>query len=154
MATLSAHSAAADFYNAHIRALAAEAGRISLAGHTPAPEGVEQRHACIDNPLCGDQIEARIQVRDGRIIDLGFEIRGCLLAEASAVVMRQLAVGETLDALEQHIGRLEAFLDGEGPLPDAWAGALECFTPVQPHPGRHDCLLLPFLALQVAQPQL
>jgi len=151
MATVSAHSAAADFYNAHIRALAAEAGRITLAGHAPAPEGIEQRHACIDNPLCGDQIEARVQVRDRRIIDLGFEIRGCLLAQASAVTMQQLAIGESLETLEQRIQQLEAFLDGDASLPDAWAEALECFTPVQAHPGRHDCLLLPFLALQVAR---
>ena len=151
MAPVTVHSAAADFYNDRIRALAAEAGRITLPDDTLAPEGIEQRHTCIDNPLCGDQIEARVQVRDGRIIDLGFEIRGCQLAEASATVMRQLVMGETLETLEQRITQLEAFLDGEAPLPDAWAGALECFTPVQAHPGRHDCLLLPFLAIQVAR---
>lgn len=151
MATLSTRPSTIDIYNNRIRELAAGAGGITLANDITVPDGVEQLHACIDNPLCGDQIETRIQVRNGRIIELGFEIRGCLLAEASAMTMYHLAIGETIQSLEQRISQLESYLDGKAPLPDTWAEALECFTPVQALPGRHDCLLLPFLSIQVAR---
>jgi|GEM_PF-2266133 len=151
MATITAQPAPADFYNSRIKTLAAAAGRTSLPDRNARPVGMERRSASIDNPLCGDQIEVEIWSRNSRIIELGFDIRGCLLAEASAAVMRQLAIGQTYAELDQRIEQLEAFLDREQPLPRAWATALDCFTPVQAHPGRHDCLLLPFLAIQLAR---
>lgn len=151
MAALNPQPAPADFYDARIRALAAQAHRAGIPDGSTPLDNTERRTASIDNPLCGDQIETEIWSRDGRIIELRFDIRGCLLAEASTVVMRQLAIGQTYAELERRIEMLEAFLDNEGPLPPAWAEILDCFTPVRPHPGRHDCLLLPFLAIQVAQ---
>lgn len=151
MATVTAQPAQADFYNSRIKALAATARQTGLPDRDALLGGAERRRASIDNPLCGDQIEVEIWSRNGRIIELGFDIRGCLLAEASAAVMRQLAIGQTYAELDQRIEQLEAFLDGEQPLPPAWATALDCFTPVQAHPGRHDCLLLPFLAIQMAR---
>ena len=151
MATITAQPAHADFYNSRIKALAATARQTALLDRHSLPDGVERRSASIDNPLCGDQIEVDIWSRNGRIIELGFAIRGCLLAEASTTVMRQLAIGQTYATLEKRIEQLEAFLDNQQPLPGPWAEPLGCFTLVQAHPGRHDCLLLPFLAIQVAR---
>ncbi len=151
MATVTAQPARTDLYNSRIKALAATARQTALLDRHALPDGVERRSASIDNPLCGDQIEVEIWSRNGRIIELGFGIRGCLLAEASAAMMRQLAIGQTYAELDQRIEQLEAFLDNQQPLPDSWAEPLGCFTPVQAHPGRHDCLLLPFLAIQVAR---
>ena len=151
MAAITTQPTQADFYNSRIKALAATARQTALLDRHSLPDGVERRSASIDNPLCGDQIEVEIWNRNGRIIELGFAIRGCLLAEASAAVMRQLAIGQTQATLEQRIEQLEAFLDNRQPLPHPWTEPLDCFTPVRTHPGRHDCLLLPFLAIQVAR---
>lgn len=139
-------------YNERVKRLAAEAGQVKKRTHQPA-EVLKKFTATIDNPLCGDQITLNFWLRDDTIVDLEFAIRGCQLAEASAVAMQRLVVGQQYAEIDRKIDRLAQFLEQQQPLPTAWEAQLNCFRPVQQHPGRHDCMLLPFLAVQVAQPQ-
>ena len=83
----------------------------------------------------------------GKIAEIGHQVRGCLLCQASASALASVAVGRDsagiekvrLDA-ERAIGREE----GEAGEPFA------AFAPVKTHKARHECVLLPFEALQDA----
>ena len=114
------------------------------AGKLAAPTKSARR----DNPLCGDRVIIDVRLDgQGRIAEIGHQVRGCLLCQASASALASVAVGRNaagiekvrLDA-ERAIGREE----GEAGEP------FSAFAPVKAHKSRHECVLLPFEALKDA----
>jgi nitrogen fixation NifU-like protein len=103
--------------------------------------------ARIDNPLCGDRVTLDIHLEDGRITAVGHEVRGCLLCEAAAATIAELAPGKTVvEARDLAAGITAMMKDGaQAPLAE-----LAIFTPVHAAKSRRDCVLLPFGALAKA----
>lgn len=132
-------------YNRTIRSLAEKAsGAGRLAGANAS--------AMRDSPLCGDRITLDIILHEGRVAEVGHEVNGCILCQASAAVIGLHAAGKSGDEIRQAAIELKAMLKNAGPVPSGWA-ELECFTPVGAHASRHSCVLLPFEALIAAMGQ-
>ena len=134
-----------DLYHQAILDLAREA-----AGHgrLQAPQ-VSIR---VDNPLCGDRVTLDLDLQDGRVSALGHQVRGCLLCQAAAAVIGARAPGQTAAALRDNTERLRRLIvDGPGAeggaAPDGLWPELAAFAPVHRHKSRHECVLLPFVAL-------
>jgi len=128
-------------YQDRIVALAkAKAGAGKLASPT--------KSARRDNPLCGDRVTIDVKLDgQGRIAEIGQQVRGCLLCQASASALGSVAVGRDAKGIaeirhdaERAVGR-EA---GEAHEPFA------AFAPVRDHRSRQECVLLPFEALKDA----
>jgi nitrogen fixation protein NifU and related proteins len=101
-----------------------------------------------DNPLCGDRTVLELQLTDGRIASAAHQTRGCLLTKAAAGLLARHLGGRAPDELAGLRRQVEAFLrDG---LPVEGFAELSIFTPVQGVRSRHDCVLLPFKALDQA----
>ncbi|MFO1036559.1 MAG: iron-sulfur cluster assembly scaffold protein [Geminicoccaceae bacterium] len=114
------------------------AGRLPAATHS----------ATCDNPLCGDRVTLDLQVEDGRVGAVAQKTRGCLLTQAAAAVIAAHAAGATREDLRRVAQEVEALLQGSDDRPD-WP-ELEMFRPVQAVKSRHDCVLLPFHAVDEA----
>lgn len=111
---------------------------------------VPDRHARLDTPLCGDRIDLELRLTGGGLIaELAHETRGCLLCRASASLLGLHAPGHGLADIAAIHSALTAMLKTGGQAPAAW-DELKVFLPVRPYRSRHDCVLLPFQALQVA----
>lgn len=54
-------------------------------------------HAHEHNPLCGDELEVQIAVKDGRIDDLRFQGHGCAISQASASIASEELKGMSLE---------------------------------------------------------
>jgi nitrogen fixation NifU-like protein len=129
-----------ELYQARIVALAkSKAGAGKLAAPT--------RSARRDNPLCGDRVTIDVTLDGGKIAEIAHQVRGCLLCQASAVALASTAVGRDAAGIaelrhdaERAIGR-EA---GKAHEP------FDAFEPVASHKSRHECVLLPFEALNDA----
>ena len=101
-----------------------------------------------DNPLCGDRVLLDVTLDgDGRITEIGHQVRGCLLCQASASALAAVAVGRDAAGVadlrlqaERALGRAE----GEAAAP------YDAFAPVRAHKSRQDCVLLPLEALKDA----
>ena len=101
-----------------------------------------------DNPLCGDRVLLDVTLDgEGRITEIGHQVRGCLLCQASASALASVAVGrdaagvaEIRRQVDQALGRAE----GEAGAP------YDAFAPVKAHKSRQDCVLLPLEALKDA----
>jgi nitrogen fixation NifU-like protein len=101
-----------------------------------------------DNPLCGDRVIIDVVVdAQGKIAEIGHQVRGCLLCQASAAALASVAVGKDAAEIavlrhdaERAVGR-EA---GESHTP------FDAFAPVRDHKSRQECVLLPFEALKDA----
>ncbi|MBF2760163.1 MAG: iron-sulfur cluster assembly scaffold protein [Ectothiorhodospiraceae bacterium AqS1] len=130
--------------------------------------------AAVDNPLCGDRVIVDIRIeeiapcdpprdsfaRDSfahdsfadqratrRLIDLGHEVRGCLLCEAAAVILAERAPGQAIESLLGLHRTIESALRSGSEFP--WP-TLDIFSPVAAVKSRHRCITLPFEALHEA----
>jgi nitrogen fixation protein NifU and related proteins len=104
--------------------------------------------ATVDNPLCGDRVTLDLTVRDGRIVEIGHHVRGCLLCEAAAATIAEHGRGADRAALNAMSAAARALM-AEGTLDPHWQ-CLEIFRPVHSAKSRRDCVLLPFEALKRA----
>ena len=58
------------------------------------PHDIEARDS---NPLCGDEIEIQIRVKDGKIEEIHYLGKGCAISQASASMLTELAKGKPLE---------------------------------------------------------
>ena len=115
------------------------------AGRLAAPDV----SVTVDNPLCGDRITLDVKFREQTIADVGHQVRGCALCQASASVMASAVVGQTKTAALAMQDKIKAMLGGGDPPQAPWE-EMAIFTPVRRHKSRHDCVVLPFDALSQA----
>ena len=114
------------------------------AGKLSAPT----RSARKDNPLCGDRVVIDIRLDgEGRIAEIAHQVRGCLLCQASASALSSVAVGRDKPGIEALRHDAEKAIGREAGDP---ADPFSAFLPVKAHKSRHECVLLPFDALQDA----
>ena len=103
------------------------------------------------NPLCGDEIELTLDVRNDRVTDARFTARGCSLSLAAASMLTEIAKGRTRPELEATHRVFAAMLTGDAAAAaDPMLGDLHAFRGMSRVPGRARCALLPFEALERA----
>jgi nitrogen fixation NifU-like protein len=124
-------------------ALLAEAKRASGHGRLRQANAT----AMVDNPLCGDRVQVELRLADGRVAELAHEVKGCVLCKASASVIAREAVGLDKDGIAAKTRQMESLLAGEAGGGEA---SFAPFRPVAPYRSRHDCVLLPFRAIEEA----
>jgi NifU-like protein involved in Fe-S cluster formation len=95
------------------------------------------------NPLCGDKIVLDLEIEDERVTALGYEVKACVLCQASASVLAGAALGFRRDEAEALKSSVKMMLQ-EAALPPP---GFEPFTATSPHKSRHACVLLPLDAL-------
>lgn len=102
-----------------------------------------------DNPLCGDQLQVQLQVREGRIVGVAFEGHGCAISTASASLMTEAVKGRTVDEAEELFHKVRELLTGDG-APDEALGKLQALTGVREYPMRVKCATLSWHTLHTA----
>lgn len=53
------------------------------------------------NPSCGDRIEITAKVRDGIIVDIKFNGKGCIVSQSAASILTDLMKGEKLEKVRE-----------------------------------------------------
>jgi len=130
-------------YNTQILKLATSIRYHARLAH---PHGISERRS----PICGSRVSVDVVLdSDGRIAQLGQEVRACALGQASASLMGAHAIGRNLAELEEARDALTAFLAGERDDPGRWPG-LEIFGPARAHSARHASIRLAFEAVAEA----
>ena len=102
-----------------------------------------------DNPLCGDRVTLDLAVEDGRVAAVGQKVRGCLLTQAATGLLARRAPGADAATLKAVAREVEAALKGEAVAEPLWE-ELAMFRPLQAVRSRHECVRLPFEALEEA----
>lgn len=114
------------------------------AGKLEAPTKTARR----DNPLCGDRVIIDVKMgADGKIAEIGHQVRGCLLCQASASALASVAVGKDRAGIETLRHDADRALGREAGEPHA---PFDVFVPVRDHKSRQECVLLPLEALKDA----
>jgi NifU-like protein involved in Fe-S cluster formation len=134
-------------YSARILALAAD---IPHLGRLEAPDATMKRRS----PLCGSAVTMDVRVQDGRLVDLGQDVKACALGQAAAAVAGAAAVGATLEQITKGRDQLRAMLKEQGPVPDAPFDGFEVLTPAVAYKNRHASIMLSMEAIVEAMEQV
>jgi nitrogen fixation NifU-like protein len=71
-------------------------------GELPSPPAIVSG---VENPVCGDTLRLYARVKDGRIAEVRFQVRGCTASIATASAFTELLQGKTraeIKALRAH----------------------------------------------------
>jgi nitrogen fixation NifU-like protein len=106
------------------------------------------------NPLCGDEVQVYLDVRDGVVEDIRIGGQGCSISQSSASMMSQAVKGRSVPearALVQAFKSLLSIEDGHDhednghageDAPDVKLGDLEALQGVVKYPVRIKCATL------------
>jgi nitrogen fixation NifU-like protein len=112
-----------------------------------------------NNPLCGDRVALTVRVLDGRIADVGCEVKGCAICRASGSMLAERISGrelsEVLGFSQRFLGAFGSAAAGDSGSGDgvSEAGSSEGWGPLaallkaRRYPNRQRCATLPWEAL-------
>jgi nitrogen fixation NifU-like protein len=116
------------------------------------PYNAQVRHV---NPTCGDEVDLRVHLVDGKVADVSYEGMGCSISQASASVLHELMVGKTVDDALSRVDAFAEMISSRGQVtPDE--KTLEdgvAFVGVSKYPARVKCALLSWMAFKDATAQ-
>jgi NifU-like protein involved in Fe-S cluster formation len=132
-----------EIYTNDLLELAADIPHI---GRLPDPDGSASRVSRI----CGSELTLDLKVADGRIVDLGLEVKACALGQASASVFARAALGADLEEIRVTREALRLMLKEGGPAPNGRFSALKALQPAASYRQRHGSIMLAFDAAEQA----
>lgn len=53
------------------------------------------------NPLCGDELEMHLNIKDNKVSDVKFTGKGCAISQASASMLTELIMGKDFDYVKK-----------------------------------------------------
>ncbi len=111
------------------------------------------REAKGDNPLCGDKVTVFLTLEDGKVIDVGFQGRGCAISLASASLMTEIVKGKSEADARALFEHFHDEMIGRSACHGAAAGELDKLTVlsgVREYPMRVKCATLSWHTLMAA----
>jgi nitrogen fixation NifU-like protein len=114
------------------------------------------------NPTCGDEITLRVHLEGqgeaATVVDISYDNQGCSISQASASVMYELLLGQSVtDAMatqEAFLALMQSATDASASEPDEDVlGDAIAFSGVAKYPARVKCALLSWMAWKDAVTQ-
>ena len=100
------------------------------------------------NPLCGDEVELRLDFEDGTIRNLSLHGRGCSISQASGSMLTDAVIGKPVEQVERMIGLFTKMLTEPDGEPPEELGDLEALQGVAKFPVRVKCATLAWHTLE------
>ena len=107
-------------------------------------------HVHHSNPLCGDELDLRLRVRDDKVDGLAYDGEGCSISMASASAMSEAVVGRDLNDADDLAEVFRLMMHGEGLKREDDLLDGVAFQGVAKFPVRVKCALLGWMALKDA----
>jgi nitrogen fixation NifU-like protein len=101
------------------------------------------------NPICGDEMEISLIVKDNKIEDMGYQCRSCVYCQASVSLLSQKIKDMKLSEIKSFIILTEdLFKDTEVKIETKWKDFKKIMN--KNNISRKECLLLPFKTISKA----
>ena len=105
------------------------------------------------NPLCGDEMEISLIVKDNIIEDMGYQCKSCIYCQASVSLLSRSVIKEPLDKITGILEKIESFFDEDfNFLKEIKLKNVKNLKEIMTtdNISRKECLLLPFKTLSKA----
>ena len=101
------------------------------------------------NPLCGDEMEISLIVKDDKIKDIGYQCRSCVYCQASVSMLSQKIKNKDISEIKSLIILIEdLFKETEVKIDSKWQDFKKIMN--NNNVSRKECLLLPFKTISKA----
>ena len=94
------------------------------------------------NPICGDEMEISLVVKNDTLIDMGYQCKSCVYCQASVSLLSQKIKNKKIQEIKNFITSCENIFDNTKiKVEKNWKDFLELFD--KKNITRKECLLLP-----------
>ena len=94
------------------------------------------------NPICGDEMEISLVVKNNKVIDMGYQCKSCVYCQASVSLLSQKIKNRNIKEIKKFITSCENIFDNTKIVVEKnWKEFLELFD--KKNITRKECLLLP-----------
>ena len=101
------------------------------------------------NPLCGDEMEISLIVKNNKVLDMGYQCKSCVYCQASVSLLSQNIKDKNLEEIKDFIATCEnIFENTKINLEKKWLSFKELFN--KKNISRKECLLLPLRTVSKA----
>ena len=100
------------------------------------------------NPLCGDEVELRLNIEGDVISGVSFTGRGCSISQASGSMLTEAVKGKTVAQARAIAALFTRMMTDPEFVPEEDVGDLEALQGVAKYPVRVKCATLAWHALQ------
>jgi nitrogen fixation NifU-like protein len=101
------------------------------------------------NPICGDEMEISLIVKNDKVIDMGYQCKSCVYCQASVSLLSQKIKNKNLQEIKNFVISCENIFENTKTLFEkSWKDFLELFH--KKNISRKECLLLPIRTIQKA----
>jgi NifU-like protein involved in Fe-S cluster formation len=133
-------------YHSRVLELAAD---ISHVGRLAHPMGSSTKVSRV----CGSVVTVDLNLKDGKISELGMEVEACALGQAAAAVLAAHGVGASVAEVVAARDGLRAMIKDGAPPPEGRFWELRHLEGVRDYPPRHASTMLAFEAAVAALEQ-
>jgi len=100
------------------------------------------------NPLCGDEVELRLDFNNGTVTDVSFGGRGCSISQASGSIMSEMVIGKSIANVRKMSEQFNKMMTDPESEPPEELGDLEALQGVAKFPVRVKCATLAWHTLE------
>ena len=118
---------------------------LEIASHTENNKIIEDftHKSKHKNPLCGDEMEISLIVKNDVIKDMGYQCKSCVYCQASVSLLSRKIKNQKIDEIKTFIANSEKLFDDvKINIEKHWKDFMEILD--KKNLSRKECLLLPF----------
>ena len=122
---------------------------LEIASNTDNNKNINNHthHSKLKNPLCGDEIQIKLVIKDDKIIDFGYQGNSCIYCQASASLLSNISINTKKSKLNELCNDVKSYFEGNLKIIDSkWMSLKKLFK--MKNISRKECILLPFKALE------
>ena len=99
------------------------------------------------NPLCGDEIQIKLVIKDEKLIDFGYQGKSCIYCQATASLLSKNLINSKKNKINELCDFAKSFFNKRHEtIKKEWSFLSKLFD--QKNISRKECILLPFNALK------
>ena len=99
------------------------------------------------NPVCGDEIQIKLVIKDEKLIDFGYQGKSCVYCQATASILSKNLIKYKKSKINEMCDFAKSFFDKKNNnIEKKWSFLSKLFN--QKNISRKECILLPFKALK------
>ena len=99
------------------------------------------------NPLCGDEIQIKLVIKDEKLIDFGYQGKSCIYCQATASLLSKNLINSKKNKINELCDFAKSYFNKKNENIDKkWSFLSKLFN--QNNVSRKECILLPFKTLK------
>tara|TARA_A100001011_G_C14017533_1_gene718040 strand:- start:199 stop:597 length:399 start_codon:yes stop_codon:yes gene_type:complete len=122
---------------------------LKIASNTDNNKNIKNHthYSKLKNPLCGDEIQIKLVIKDEKITDFGYQGNSCVYCQASASLLSKISINTKKSRLNELCDDVKSYFDGNLKVIDGkWLSLKKLFK--KENISRKECILLPFKTLK------